>query len=255
MKNCYEFLAIVSSFSLVACASMQKPDNFNEPVFNSHITEESVDQFISKNSDNIPSKIILNSVGGEPIAAMRMGLWIFKNQISVEVRLFCLSSCANYLFTAGKEKTITAPGVVGWHGSAEQKNFRERDSRFDLIAQNIENKYTISEVDSKEFYDAKNASDYLYSKKFRPFQEKFFNTIQVNEYLTRLGQEPINQRHMWTTDKLSLANFGVCNFYAPLDYGSDKYLAQFEKIAGINVIKLTYAHVNSNIENKATCKN
>lgn len=59
--------------------------------------------------------IIFYSGGGLTPQALRMGLWIESMGLDVEVQSVCASSCANYLFLAGKKKIITA-GIVGFHG-------------------------------------------------------------------------------------------------------------------------------------------
>lgn len=59
----------------------------------------------------------LTSSGGEVEAAIRLAGWIYTNKIDIEVVDYCLSSCANYLFTAAFQKTILPGAVVAWHGN------------------------------------------------------------------------------------------------------------------------------------------
>ena len=54
---------------------------------------------------------------------MKIGLWIFEHEIDVIVDEICFSSCANYIFTAGKNKIIQKDAIVGWHGSEQQDPF------------------------------------------------------------------------------------------------------------------------------------
>ena len=51
---------------------------------------------------------------------MKIGLWIFDHELDVIVDELCFSSCANYIFTAGKNKIIEKDAIVGWHGSEQQ---------------------------------------------------------------------------------------------------------------------------------------
>ena len=51
---------------------------------------------------------------------MLIGEWVFDHDIDVIVEELCFSSCANYIFTAGNNKTIEAEAIVGWHGSHHQ---------------------------------------------------------------------------------------------------------------------------------------
>ena len=54
---------------------------------------------------------------------MLIGEWIFDHEIDVIVDEICFSSCANYIFTAGKNKIIEKDAIVGWHGSEQQDPF------------------------------------------------------------------------------------------------------------------------------------
>ena len=62
----------------------------------------------------------VNSGGGETDEGIKLGHWVFEHGIDVVVDGLCFSSCANYIFTAGRNKTITADSIVGWHGSEQQ---------------------------------------------------------------------------------------------------------------------------------------
>ena len=52
-----------------------------------------------------------------------IGEWVFDHQLDVIVDELCFSSCANYIFTAGKNKIIGKDAIVGWHGSEQQDLF------------------------------------------------------------------------------------------------------------------------------------
>ncbi|RQW64977.1 ATP-dependent Clp protease proteolytic subunit [Vibrio viridaestus] len=66
--------------------------------------------------------IVVNSLGGDLKAGIKLGSWIYNNNISLIVNGFCASSCANYLFTAAKTVHITHNSVVMWHGGATQES-------------------------------------------------------------------------------------------------------------------------------------
>ncbi|WP_265002312.1 hypothetical protein, partial [Klebsiella variicola] len=87
-----------------------------------------VDGNISKNDDKVLSEIIenhiipvrtisINSGGGDIETAINIGSIIYDKGISIEVRRLCLSSCANYLFPAARNKIINYGSIVGFHGS------------------------------------------------------------------------------------------------------------------------------------------
>ena len=62
----------------------------------------------------------VNSGGGVTDEGIKLGAWIFEHNVDVVVDGLCFSSCANYIFTAGRNKTIMADSIVGWHGSEQQ---------------------------------------------------------------------------------------------------------------------------------------
>ena len=62
----------------------------------------------------------VNSGGGITDEGIKLGHWIFEHGVDVVVDGLCFSSCANYIFTAGRNKTIMADSIVGWHGSEQQ---------------------------------------------------------------------------------------------------------------------------------------
>ena len=67
--------------------------------------------------------IRINSGGGITEQGMQIGEWVFDHKIDVIVDEICFSSCANYIFTAGKNKIIEKDAIVGWHGSEQQDLF------------------------------------------------------------------------------------------------------------------------------------
>ncbi len=61
--------------------------------------------------------VIVDSRGGDVDEAVQIGMILRKAHITVIVRGLCLSSCANYFFTAGETRIID-DGLVGFHGNA-----------------------------------------------------------------------------------------------------------------------------------------
>ena len=55
--------------------------------------------------------------GGSAAEAVKMGLDLINSDVDVIIDGPCFSSCANYHFLAGKNKTIVGDGFVGFHGS------------------------------------------------------------------------------------------------------------------------------------------
>jgi hypothetical protein len=68
------------------------------------------------------TRVILNSPGGAFFPAMATGKLIQAYQLDVEVEKICGSSCANYLFTAGRNKYLNRRSLLIYHGGLLQEN-------------------------------------------------------------------------------------------------------------------------------------
>jgi hypothetical protein len=84
--------------------------------FEGHIDRGSYDEYLHAIDDDVKT-LIINSSGGDTYDGVRIGLDMAKRNIDVIVDGVAGSSAANYLFTAGKHKTICR-GFVGFHGDA-----------------------------------------------------------------------------------------------------------------------------------------
>lgn len=86
------------------------------------LNEASVSRFLSlvEEHDVEINTLVINARGGPIHVGQRLGLWVHERQLTLVVEGICLSSCANYVFTAAPRKIIRANAVVAWHGSAQQ---------------------------------------------------------------------------------------------------------------------------------------
>jgi hypothetical protein len=62
------------------------------------------------------TRMVISSVGGETRNGREIGQWVHDMALIVEVDRVCFSSCANYIFPAGRVRAIRANAFVGWHG-------------------------------------------------------------------------------------------------------------------------------------------
>jgi hypothetical protein len=63
------------------------------------------------------TRLVIASGGGLVGPAIDMAEAIHERGLDVEVPRACHSSCANYIFPAGRHKTLGWPGAVAWHGN------------------------------------------------------------------------------------------------------------------------------------------
>lgn len=97
-------------------ASVQVVDD--AVVFKGRIDARSAAEFLRLLRDDAKiARLVIGSRGGSVKAALDMALAIHVRQLDVEVPLACLSSCANYVFPAGRRKILGWPGAVAWHGN------------------------------------------------------------------------------------------------------------------------------------------
>jgi hypothetical protein len=203
-----------------SCASTYEPGIERVVLsYRGALTMPRVSEFIKSSALANASTLEITSAGGDVEAGMTLGRWIRENRIDVVVTGICLSSCANYVFLAGRRKAIQTYAVVAWHGSLEQRNFVERDQTYDLYSSRAS-----KDPSEREFLD-KNKRIVEASKRLRRVQADFFREISVDELITRIGQENTKPTlGLWTLDVNDMMTFGVCNIEAPWNYGSSAYL-------------------------------
>lgn len=86
-------------------------------VFRGRIDARSAAWFLQLLDEPGVQRVVLTSVGGLVGPALDMADAIHARGLDVEVPTLCRSSCANYLFPAGRRKTLGWPGAVAWHGN------------------------------------------------------------------------------------------------------------------------------------------
>lgn len=200
------------------------PDEFKKNFYNGKITPEGVETFIDGHPSGTIRKLVIASDGGDLSAGIRFGDWVRKNQLDVEVYVLCQSACANFVFPAGKRKIIGSGALVLWHGSIEQKNLRELHLKYQTILGNYYLAPQSIGADDRKFLDDNKVTVESITKT-REAQARFYDYIQANEYITRLGQEPVNIGvDSWTTTVKVMEKFGIHNIEAPANYGTPEYL-------------------------------
>lgn len=66
------------------------------------------------------TRLVISSGGGDTVAGRHVGRWVRDMGLVVEVDVICFSSCADYVFPAGRARVIRADAFVGWHGNERQ---------------------------------------------------------------------------------------------------------------------------------------
>jgi len=180
------------------------------------------------------TELWIRSGGGDVEAGHRMGRRIRERNLKVVVDQYCISSCANYIFTAGAKRVLPDGAYVVWHGNAQQKDGRE----FERCGR------TVSSFDGlvmlpEEIAEAKKDAEGIARRRAQDLA--FFRFVGVDDYIARAGQEP----HFYGNFTLSvagMARLGLKNVDAPDDYASPQFCERVNRqrpTLGLHCIALT----------------
>jgi hypothetical protein len=133
---------------------------------------------LHEGSDSPISELVITSTGGDVAAGIELGLWVNENGLDVAVPEYCISSCANYVFTAGRRKVLGSTAAVVWHGGALQKEWNDLDCQLLSGA-------AAASCDHEELREVQ--ADLLTA--LRAEEAAFFAAIGVDQRITILGQE------------------------------------------------------------------
>lgn len=168
-----QLLPLIFCFFIISCATVshngKKPESFvgikgGSLRYSGEITKTS-NQVIFAAFNNLelkPKRLLIDSIGGEIGAGIELGSWVRRNRLDVEVTNICASSCANYVFPAGKAKYLRKDSILLWHGSAWQTSWSD-----ELKLDDTFNKYITS---------------------MREKETDFFSVIEVDNLLCTYGQ-------------------------------------------------------------------
>ncbi|MDP3651211.1 MAG: hypothetical protein Q8R67_05945 [Rhodoferax sp.] len=161
----------------------------------------------------------IESRGGEVIAAMEFGSAVFEHQMDVIVSNFCVSSCANYIFPAGRTKEIEEGAFVLWHGDARQRNFMEELHKLEYR----ENAEAVEQLTDQE---RRKLAHFRLDVKI---QDAFYSKIGIVGSIARIGQEIPKPVQLWALPVVSMVAFGLKDIDAPPDYGTPPYCQAWVK--------------------------
>lgn len=173
------------------------------------ISAEHNRQFFERLAGRPLQRLSITSSGGDVAAAIALGEWVFAQRLDVEVPDYCLSSCANYVFPAGRRKIIRAAAVVAWHG-----NYRH-------LEQTGLWRHDVAVRMRREGEDEQTATRYVREQLeyLVGLERDFFARIGVDEYLCWVAKlPPYNVPDYYFLSTHAMARFGVDQVQAPADY-------------------------------------
>jgi hypothetical protein len=119
------FVILILTANSVAAATKVWVNDQNHLVYEGDITSQANEEaaHLYDQTSKPPERLLITSNGGQVMDGLELAEWIHENQMDVEIGEQCLSSCANYVFPAGRKKWIRRDSVLIWHGSAWQESF------------------------------------------------------------------------------------------------------------------------------------
>jgi hypothetical protein len=135
---------------------------------------------------------VRDSKGGDVELGIFLGTAVHNADIDVKVVKECLSSCANYVFPAGRKKILGEHSLLGWHGG---------------VSQGIDPEQPLSPMQKVMFNN--------YVQRVLPKEEAFFSLIGVQQVSTTYGQKPQFDRYKecvgWTYSVKAMQALGIKN--------------------------------------------
>ncbi len=186
------------------------------------ISEENVERFLETVSGQEITMLVVSSSGGEVNAGMTLGEWVFERQVEVAVEGMCMSSCANYVFTAGRSRTIGSGSIVAWHGNVDldmEKAAQEIRAAI-MESASLMPEEKISSMDFELLVEQGIQRTIKYLERSQERQTRFFDMIGVDEYLCSVGNEEYGAQNFFVLGVKDMAFFGLHNVQAPDDYDS-----------------------------------
>lgn len=185
-----------------------------------------------KNTHGKVKRLVIDSGGGDVNLGMDLAGLVLENNLDVVVAGMCGSSCANYVFPAGKNKRINPNAVVVWHGSAIQEGL-ENPPGLENMEFSTGNKPSISEQYRLLEEARAGHAKFIDDIKFR--QAALYARLGVDERVTVIGQQ-LKAAQEWTLTPEDMAYFGIGNVTGPADYGHE--LPPHIKKLGVKLLQL-----------------
>lgn len=159
-------------------------------------------------------RLVIDSGGGEINLGMDLAELVIENGLDVVVEKLCASSCANYVFPAGKTKRITPGALVLWHGSVIQDEIELPEFEDFVAPDGVE----LSPLEKQQLMETAHESYAQYIADSQARQEVFFKRLGVDARVTVMGQQVGASEEWWTLSPQDMAYFGIHNVTAASDY-------------------------------------
>jgi hypothetical protein len=174
--------------------------------YRGEISAESNQRFFASVAKRPVKRLIIDSPGGEVEAGIALGYWVYRHGIDVIVEGRCLSSCANYVFPAGRRKVIRQGAYVAWHGNYHHLHATGlwRDDIAARMAATGENAVTAERHVRRQV------------QHLVALERDFFHRIGVDQRLCWVGKMPPHSAPgYYTLSASDMARYGLQSVHTP----------------------------------------
>jgi len=203
-------LCLISAPDLNTAATRAVPGGPDgTAVYHGEITPERNREFFETAGRRPLKRLIITSDGGSVEAGIELGRRVHDLGLDIEIAGYCLSSCANYVFTAARRKTIREGAVVAWHGNYIHlwDSGHWTDDVAPRMAKYGEDGNTARRRARRE------------AERLSGLERAFFTRIGVDEAVCRVGRmAPFSVPDYYMLSPGDMARFGIDEVVAPADY-------------------------------------
>lgn len=197
----------------------------NTLYYTGSLNEDAVDRIVAQYPlTSQLRRLVIDSTGGDVNIGIKFGHWVRDLQLDVEVTAFCFSSCANYIFPAGKAKIIGPKALVGWHGSTFQQNFMTPESMREEIRPSMEEVFpqlppeVKKSLDFESFLTQQTATSFAEMETSRQHEVALYKRLQITSDLANLQEYCRLSRGNYTLTLAGMKSLGLEQVSGPADY-------------------------------------
>lgn len=113
----------IALLSTVACTGVAIKDDVyidGSQIFYSGEIEADKNQrlfALFEQAESKPTVLNIFSTGGQIVLGLELGEWVLRKGLDVNIPTLCVSACANYVFTTGRNVVLGENALIYWHGS------------------------------------------------------------------------------------------------------------------------------------------
>ena len=198
---------------LLVCLSLQAVSGGaagdTTAVYRGAISAENNAGFFARVANQPLQRLLIDSGGGDVAAAIELADWVHARQLDLTVTGVCLSSCANYVFPAARQKEIRPGAIVAWHGN------------YHHLAQTGQWRDDVVLRMRRDGEDEQTATRHVLSQVARlvALERDFFARIGVDEQVCWIGkQPPYSVADYYYLSAADMSRFGISAVQVPAGY-------------------------------------